>query len=90
MTQLNQIDDDMDELMSYVHTVFIEDETVMDVVKKYESRSNEGMKTYGTSLRNNGAPLEFWIESAIEEAMDITLYLQRLLEEVKRKSANGG
>jgi len=73
------------EVNDSVHTFFVEDPTVTNVLRRYETRSMEGMKTYGTSLRNNDANLEFWLESAIEEAMDHTLYLQRALEEVRKR-----
>jgi hypothetical protein len=60
------------------------DPTVMTVLRKFESRHKEGMRVYGTTMASNTAPLEFWINSAMEEAMDLTLYLQRTLEELNK------
>lgn len=63
----------------------VEDPTVLSVLRKYESRSFEGMKTYGSSMSDNQSDLEFWLRSAQEEAMDLSLYLERAIDEIQRQ-----
>lgn len=58
------------------------DSIVESVVKKFKSRSDVGIKKYGTTLdRSDLKPLD-WINHAQEEAMDFCLYLERLRKEV--------
>ena len=63
----------------------VDDPTVMAVLRRYEARSAEGMKTYGTSMSDNQSDLEFWLRSAQEEAMDLSLYLERAIDEIQRQ-----
>ena len=61
------------------------DKIVQEVVNKFRSRSEVGIKKYGTTLeRNDLTPLE-WIEHAQEEAMDFCLYLERLKTVINNK-----
>lgn len=63
----------------------VEDPTVLSVLRRYETRSAEGMKAYGTSMSDNQSNLEFWLRSAQEEAMDLSLYLERAIDETQRQ-----
>ena len=59
------------------------DKIVEKVIKKFEQRSELGIKKYGVTLeRTDLKPIE-WIEHAQEEAMDFILYLERLKQEIK-------
>ena len=51
----------------------ITDPTVLSVLRKY-----------GTSMKDNPSDLEFWLRSAQEEAMDLSLYLERAIDEIQR------
>ena len=62
----------------------VTDPTVLSVLRRYESRSSEGMEFYGTSMKDNPSDLEFWLRSAQEEAMDLSLYLERAIDEIQR------
>ena len=68
----------------------VEDPTVLSVLRRYEARSAEGMKTYGTSMCDNKSDLEFWLRSAQEEAMDLSLYLERAIDEIQRQKTAPG
>lgn len=59
------------------------DKYVQQVKEKFESRSQEGIKKYGTTLERNDLTNEQWIEHAIEEAMDFILYLTVLKDKIK-------
>jgi hypothetical protein len=57
------------------------DKIVDEVVKKYQVRSEVGITKYGTTLENNNK--DNYLLHAQEEAMDLSLYLQKLIEIVR-------
>lgn len=57
------------------------DPTVQAVLEKYKERSKVGIEKYGTTLSDNKLSRLEWLIHAQEEAMDLSLYLQRLIEE---------
>ena len=57
------------------------DKIVDQVVKKYQVRSEVGITKYGTTLENNNK--DNYLLHAQEEAMDLSLYLQKLIEIVR-------
>jgi len=57
------------------------DKIVDEVVKKYQVRSEVGIAKYGTTLENNNK--DNYLLHAQEEAMDLSLYLQKLIEIVR-------
>jgi len=87
--QFDFVEDDelLKEVYDSVHEFFVEDTVVTNVLRRYEKRSQEGMVKYGTTMEGNAGSLEYWLENALEEAMDLTLYLQRSLDEIR---SNGG
>jgi len=48
-------------------------------------RQQLGVRKYGTTVEDNPLTEEQWLQHALEEALDLAVYLQRLLEE-KRKA----
>jgi histidinol dehydrogenase len=60
----------------------IKDSIVEEVIAKIKSRSEEGIKKYGTTLDRKDFTTIQWIDSAIEEQMDNILYLTRLKKEL--------
>jgi len=61
------------------------DRIVEGVIEKFRSRSEVGIKKYGTTLDRNDLSLEQWLDHAIEEAMDFCLYLTKIKEDLKNK-----
>ena len=59
------------------------DIVVQEVKAKFEERSQIGIKKYGTTLERDDLSTEQWIEHAIEEAMDLTLYLSVIKKKIK-------
>lgn len=57
------------------------DPTVEAVIQRMKARSRQGMKKYGMAIRDNDRPLIEWLQEALEEAMDLCVYLQRAIEE---------
>jgi hypothetical protein len=60
-----------------------EDPIVAAVIRKMYQRSQVGIKKYGTTLERDDLSTEQWIDHAIEEAMDLVLYLTKLKTQLK-------
>jgi hypothetical protein len=62
------------------------DSIVNSVVQKFLSRSELGIKKYGTTLDRNDLSTVDWITHAQEELMDGILYLEKLktIEQCKK------
>lgn len=61
----------------------MKDVIVEQVVDKYVRRSELGIMKYGTTLAQNND--DDFIEHAMEEAMDLTLYLMKIKQILKSK-----
>ena len=64
------------------------DKIVKRVLDKYTERSRVGIEKYGTTLERNDLTQEQWITHLQEELMDATLYIERLLFELKKMQGN--
>jgi hypothetical protein len=60
------------------------DKVVESVVDEIRHRSVVGVKKYGVTLERTDLSLEQWVQHAMEEAMDLTLYLKRIQMELKK------
>ena len=60
------------------------DSVVENVINRLKDRARIGFKKYGTDLDRNDLITEQWIEHAIEEALDFSLYLTKLKEQMKK------
>ena len=61
------------------------DKYVQAVKEKFEERSQTGIKKYNTTLERKDLNLIEWLNHAQEEAMDLTLYLERIKAELREK-----
>jgi hypothetical protein len=64
-------------------TIPTDDPIVSAVIRKMYQRSQVGIKKYGTTLEREDLSTEQWIDHAIEEAMDLVLYLTKLKTQLK-------
>jgi hypothetical protein len=64
-----------------INNIFMQDEIVNQVVNKYQKRSEIGIGKYNTTLKNNNSDCFF--KHAQEEAMDFSLYLEKILQIIK-------
>jgi len=58
------------------------DSVVESIVEQFRERSRIGIEKYGTTLDRKDLTLYEWLEMAKQEAMDFTLYIQRLQNEI--------
>ena len=60
------------------------DSVVENVINRLKDRARIGFEKYGTDLDRNDLITEQWIEHAIEEALDFSLYLTKLKQQLKK------
>ena len=54
-------------------------DTILEsLIEKYKQRSELGIKKYNTTLDRTDLSLLDWINHAQDEAMDLSLYLQKI------------
>ena len=54
------------------------DSVVDSVVKKYQQRSETGIRKYGTTMDRTDLNLSEWLTHLQEELMDATIYVEKL------------
>jgi len=54
------------------------DSVVYRIAHLLKSRSETGIRKYGTTLDRTDLEVKQWIDHAIEEALDLALYLQKV------------
>lgn len=64
------------------------DSIVKEIIQQYQIRAEFGEKKYGVTLDREDLSTQDWIEHAKQEAMDFTLYLQKLSKEIELKNRN--
>ena len=60
------------------------DSVVENVINRLKDRARIGFVKYNTDLDRNDLITEQWIEHAIEEALDFSLYLTKLKNQLKK------
>jgi hypothetical protein len=59
------------------------DSVVYRIAHLLKNRSETGIRKYGTTLDRTDLEVKQWIDHAIEEALDLALYLERIKSELK-------
>lgn len=57
------------------------DPIVYSVIDKFKIRSENGMKKYGVPMTRKDITTLEWLKHAQEEAMDLAVYLERLIQD---------
>jgi len=58
------------------------DSVVYRIATLLKTRSETGIRKYGTTLDRTDLEIKQWIDHAIEEALDLALYLERIKSEL--------
>jgi hypothetical protein len=61
------------------------DSIVKSVIEQFEERSEMGRKKYGTDLDRTDLSVVDYLQHAKEEAMDLTLYLEKAIKMIKEE-----
>jgi hypothetical protein len=64
-------------------TIDNKDTIVFKIAQLLRSRSETGIRKYGTTLDRTDLEVKQWIDHAIEESLDHALYLMKLKQELK-------
>ncbi len=48
-------------------------------------RQQKGINKYGTTVSSNPLSLRQWLTHALEESLDMSIYLQRFIEEIDKQ-----
>ena len=54
------------------------DKIIYQVVKLIKDRADKGLETYGVTMDRKDLTTEQWIDNAIEEALDLAIYLMKI------------
>lgn len=65
----------------------LQDSHVKNVIQKYSERSQVGLLKYGTTLERIDLNNLQWLQHLQEELMDATLYIERIMSDIKRVKA---
>ena len=60
--------------------------TLAEVIRVFRKREEVGKMRYGTTVDRTDVRTEFWVQMALEEAMDLVLYLTRLKQSLNQSS----
>ena len=62
------------------------DSIVASVIQQFAERSAQGKQKYGTDLDRTDLNMIDWLQHAKEEAMDLALYLEKMIQTLKEES----
>jgi hypothetical protein len=63
------------------------DPIVAKVLKRMTDRSKEGIEKYGCTMTREDVTTVGWIDNAIEELLDASIYLERLKYDLRTKDS---
>ena len=66
------------------------DKTVNNLMVKFSNRSIVSNKKHNNTIDKVERPIKEWVSEALDEAMDMCVYLQRLLEKIENEELNNG
>lgn len=66
----------------------MKDPIVERLLVLFEERSRVGVQKYGTDLSRSDLSLRDWLYHALFEAMDLSLYLLRIITELEQNEGN--
>ena len=58
-----------------------DDTIIYEVAKLMRMRADKGKDTYGTTMDRDDLTTEQWLDHAIEEALDLAIYLTKIRKE---------
>lgn len=60
-----------------------DDSIIYEVAKLMRMRADKGKDTYGTTMDRDDLSTEQWLDHAIEEALDLAIYLTKIKKDLK-------
>lgn len=56
------------------------------IIELIETRADKGLQTYGVTMDRDDLTAEQWIDHAIEEALDLAIYLMKIKSELEQNN----
>ena len=56
-----------------------------DVCQQIQDRAKVGLNKYGTTMERTDLSTMEWLEHAKQEAMDLVIYLERIIQDMRKK-----
>ena len=88
----NRLDDhpiDLVTLVSDVQSTFTPSGTEARVIQMIAERQKLGINKYGTTVEGNPLSLRQWLQHALEESLDMAIYIQRVIEQLDQQQDDG-
>ena len=64
--------------MSDFVTITSQDTIIFEVANRMKIRADKGLQTYGVTMDRKDLTNEQWLDHAIEEALDLAIYLTKI------------
>ena len=64
-----------------------DDSIIYEVAQLMRTRADNGKQTYGTTMDRDDLTTEEWLDHAIEEALDLAIYLTKVKRELEQLKA---
>lgn len=64
-----------------------DDSIIYEVAALMRRRADKGKQTYGTTMDRDDLTTEEWFDHAIEEALDLAIYLTKIKKELQELKA---
>lgn len=61
-----------------------DDSIIYEVARLMRHRADKGKDTYGTTMDRDDLSTEEWLDHAIEEALDLAIYLTKIKKELEQ------
>lgn len=61
-----------------------DDSIIYEVARLMRYRADKGKDTYGTTMDRDDLSTEEWLDHAIEEALDLAIYLTKIKKELEQ------
>lgn len=73
----------------FVKDLWKRDAIVCNVLQRIKDRANLGMLKYGVTMERDDVSTVEWLRHAQEEAMDLAIYLERVISDMEKKPGGG-
>ena len=64
-----------------------DDSIIYEVAQLMRQRADKGKQTYGTTMDRDDLSTDEWLDHAIEEALDLAIYLTKIKKELQELKA---
>ena len=64
-----------------------DDSIIYEIAQLMRNRADKGKQTYGTTMDRDDLSTQEWLDHAIEEALDLAIYLTKIKKELVQLKA---